>query len=229
MFDENENQDDSQNNDNDSAGNDDSGTNDAESSQDDSSNKDDTDYKVKYEESEKQRTQVSQQLSEVNDTLETIKPHVNWDNVNGTGASDSDSDSDGDQYVSKKEVAQQMAGLQQSIAAQRLRVEFFADNPDLKPYEDLVVVNLQKTNPRQPLAARLKEAGEKTQAFLDTERQKGEEKVTGERKKKAAAGADGLGSAGSTSPKTEDKGEGAKGCIERRKQQLRETRGQKQT
>jgi hypothetical protein len=143
------------------------------------------DVSARIKELEAQNTRLAQEKAEAERTLDFVRPYVNFqpaepvaDNpapTNRSGGHDVDGN-----YVSREEFQR----MQDSMNSQLKATEFLRDNPDLKPYENLVAVELQRINdPLLTVEQRMAKAGEKVRTFLEAERQKGLE----EAKKKAVA------------------------------------------
>jgi len=176
------------------------------------------DYEAKCRELQAERDRLQQEHEALKGEYEAVKPYVDFAGAreaNNTGAADFNEDDE--LPITRKEFKRSVIDSERRRIAERAADKFLTDNPDLKPYEKLLVSFLGETK-------NLQKAAKMTRDFLESERKKGEELASQklEERKKAAAVASGLGSAGSTSPKsTKEEVETSESYVEKRKQLLR--------
>lgn len=172
------------------------------------------DYEAKCRELQAERDRIQQEHDALKGEYEAVRPYINFP-ANDTNSAGNEDD---ELPITRKEHRQTISQIERRHLAERAADRFLNDNPDLKPYEKMLVSFLTETK-------NLQDAAKKTREFLENERKKGEEQATkkAEDQKKAAAAASGLGSAGTTSPKTtKEEVETNESYIEQRKQQSRE-------
>jgi len=182
------------------------------------------DLQAKYDAEQKARVEAEQ-------TLEAVQPYIDWGAAEKghTEASSPEGDEDGaDGSVSKKE----LDARDRRIQGQLLTLQFRADYPDLREYEDRLVgpaiARLRHHHPTWNREKLVKEAAKETREFLSKEREtaKKEAEAEAEKKRKEAAGAGGFGSARATTPKKEDQGQSSQEYFGERQAKLAKMKGQ---
>jgi len=190
---------------------------------------------------EADHTKLSEKAKESERVLELVTPHVDWNAVQGRQAPATEKPSSDEEYdfISKKEHEEAIRRIESKTDIRLLEMQFRSNHPELRDYEDRLVgpaiVRLRRTQPHLTPEQLVEKAAEDANAFLEAERAKvvaEQEKATAaaeeERKQKevSAAKASGLGSAGVTTPKAEEKaGETAEEYIARRQERNRRLRG----
>jgi len=189
------------------------------------------DWETKYKSLQGEYDQVKAKVTETEQLLDTISPHVNWNEVHKGPETNPEgfTEDDSEEYVSKAEINRQIGQLERKLTIERLTNEFRQENPELRPYEELVGFHLlNSTDKRKPLKSRMADAVKMTKDFIEAERTKGAEatKKELEKKKAEAAAMGGLSSAGSTTPKKPNsEGQSYSDYIAERKAQSRKARG----
>jgi len=146
---------------------------------------------------------------EAESTLELVQPYVDFDALSGGKVPEngSNDDEDSEAYVSKQEVQKQLAQIDQKYNTKLLAMQFRADHPDLKPYEQTLVIpavtRLRNAHPTWGPDRVIEEAAKETEAFLKAEREKALSSV--DKKKQEEAAASGFSSTQSTAPSKEEK------------------------
>jgi len=188
-------------------------------------------WEQKFKDAQAEITQLSQGKAELQEQIETITPYVDFGRARGEQPQ-SIEESDEERYISEKDAQRMVSSIRQEVAGKLIASEFRSKNPDLIDYEKSIVtpavIRLTQQHPTWMPDKLLKEAVTFTRDLLEKERTKGKDEATveSEQKQKAAGAAAGLGSAGVTSPKKEEKkGETAQEYISWRKEQSRKSRG----
>jgi hypothetical protein len=193
------------------------------------------DWESRHKELEAEHTKLSQKSKENEQLLELVTPHVDWNKVQG-GSAPAESAEDGEseeQFISRKAHDEALRKVQQGTDVKLLTMQFRTEHPDLKPYENTLVVpeiaRLRRANPSLTADQLLEKATKFATDFLEAERQKGTEAKAKEDKAKSVetAKASGFASAGTTAPKKPESsgGESTEDYIARRKEQSRKARG----
>lgn len=185
---------------------------------------------ARTKELEAQNSKLAQENAETQRTLEFVRPFVNFGTAEEPATPTSrpiagQEDVNGN-FVSREE----MARVQNSMASQLKASEFMRDNPDLKPYENYVAIELQRIkDPLLTIEQRLAKAGTAVREFVAAERKKGAEEATKAEVKadeSQMAGLDGGSTptpAATAEPSTE--GQSASDYIAERRKQLSHVRG----
>ncbi len=190
-------------------------------------------YQVKFEQSEKDNTELQSQFTKVSqdaktaqETLDLIAENnlVDWDKLNKPeGLPPEDAEP---KYVDEATLKKRLEDTERRLSISQTLHEFRISNPDLAApkYERIVTAELAELVQKNTRAGRLtksraelmKEAADNTREFLKEERTKG---ITeSDEKKKKDAEAAGLGSEGTShSTDAEDEGETTIDYIARRK------------
>lgn len=209
-----------------------------------SETKTDVDYKVKFEQKEKDYTELqskatkdAQDLKTAQETLDLIAENelVDWDKLNKPpeGAEGTPEDTE-PKYVDAKTLEKKLAETERKLGVSQALHEFRVANPDLAhpKYERIVTAELAELVQKNTRGGRLTksrselmtEAAENTRKFLTEERVKGQTEAEEKEKKDAEAG--GLGSESSTAPAApEDEGESYGDYLARRKAGFKKGRG----
>ena len=187
------------------------------------------DYEAKYKDLQSKHDKLQQEHEGLQTEYDAVKPFGDFAGSDALSPEGGENEDD-ELPVTRKESRQMIANFERRRQIERMTDKFLGANPDLRPYEDLVGnILMTKTDPKMPITKRLIDAGKKTRAFLETERQKGkdEETAIAEQRKKDEAAASGLGSAGTTSPKKseQEKEQTSGDYIKGRKAQSAEGRG----
>jgi hypothetical protein len=130
-------------------------------------------------------------------------------------------------YVDKQSFKKEIESLRQMLVSTQRLGEFRSKYPDMRPYEDLVSVYINKTDAKQSVDARVDKAVELTRAFLESERNKGKEFSEKEKAEKAKAEAEtaGLDTTETVEESTEPKEETPEDYIAWRKQRSLKAQG----
>jgi len=199
-----------------------------------SETKTDVDYKAKFEQSEKDNTELQSQFTKVSqdakksaETLDLIAENdlVDWDKLNKPEGDNTPEDKE-PKYVDEATLRKELDATKRELSISQTLHEFRVNNPDLAApkYERIVTAELSDLVQKNTRGGRLmktraelmKEAADNAREFLKDERAKGITEA--DEKKKKDAEASGLGSEGiSHSTDTEDEGEGFVDYIARRK------------
>ena len=185
----------------------------------------DVDWEERYKNLESDHTKTSQELTEQKQFVDTVTPYVDWGKVQGGEEKPSDEEQG---FIDKKAHADSLRELSNTVDVKLLALGFRQAHPELKPYEETItgpaLARLRQQYPRESIEKVMDRAARFTTELLEQERNKGAEDA--EKKKQEAAAAEGLGSAGPTSPKEEKPlGETGKEYFARRKEQSRKSRG----
>ncbi len=193
----------------------------------------DVDYKAKFEQVEKDKTELQSQFTKVSqdakksaETLDLIAENdlVDWDKLNKPKGEDTPEDTE-PKYIDEKTLRKELDATRRELSISQTLHEFRMSNPDLAApkYERIVTAELAELVQKNTRAGRLtksradlmKEAADNTREFLKEERTKG---ITeSDEKKKKDAEALGLGSESiSHSTDTESEGEGTIDYVARR-------------
>lgn len=197
-----------------------------------STEKEETNWEQKFNDAQAQITQSSQKAAELQEQIDTITPYVDFGRAQGAADKSTEESGGEDRYISEKEAQKMLTDVRNEFGGKLIAIKFRSENPELVEYEKSIVtpavVRLSQQHPTWNHDKLLKEAVTFTQGLLEKERDKGGAEVTAktEEKQKAAGAASGLGSAGVTSPKKEEKpGETTEEYMARRKEQSRKARG----
>jgi hypothetical protein len=182
------------------------------------------DYEAEYRKVQAEKDKLQQEHESLKSEYETVKPYLNFGE--GEPPAPAASNEDDELPVTRKELKELAKNFETRRTIERVTDKFLQNNPDLRPYEDLVANNLlTKTDPKAPIPKRLLQAAKIAREFVEAERKKGadEEAAKKTQKEKEIAAASGLGSAGATAPKkpVEEKVETPTDYVEKRKAQSR--------
>jgi hypothetical protein len=133
--------------------------------------------------------------------LDAVTPFIDYDKMNGKVAPPED----GDALVDQQTLTKTVQSLKDEISQNRVTQNFRSKYPDMVAHEDLVGMYLQKTNPREPMDARIAKAVESTKTLLESQQTKGREQFEKEAKDKTTKEAEASGFGGSTTQKGEKK------------------------
>lgn len=193
------------------------------------------DYKAKFEQSEKDKTELQSEFTKVSqdakksaETLDLIADNnlVDWGKLDKPEGEKGTLEDDEPKYVDEATLKKKVEDMERRLSISQTLHEFRIGNPDLAApkYERIVTAELAELVQKNTRGGRLtksraelmKEAADNTREFLKEERTKGIAEV--EEKKKKDAEASGLGSEGTShSTDTEDEGESTVDYIARRK------------
>lgn len=189
------------------------------------------DYKAKYEELQGKHQQTVEELQSAKGTLDTLDQYgaINWDTITGTQQK-VESGEEEPQLVDSKTVERKLREVQERNENQILTLQFRVDNPDLREYEENLVIpeiiRVRRANPRISKEKILEKASENVRKFLTEQEKKFEAKKTKAKAEEDALKASGLEAAGSTSPKTEPTSEEMnKEYIENRQKAINKKKG----
>jgi len=191
------------------------------------------DYKTQYEQLQRTHQETVEEKQRLEQQYDLISEHVDWDAVHGGGTAEEEQGDYGEDEaaMTKKEAARFEERIHRQVTGQIKRQEFFAANPELKPYEKIVSDFLvTQTNKAKPIDARLEEAKQKTIAFLKGIKEEAiREKEEAEKKKKqqeaAAAGFESTGTTPPAKPEDQTKGQEPNEYLAQRKAELKRKRG----
>jgi hypothetical protein len=179
------------------------------------------DWEAKYKESQAAHQKAIEERDKANETLDLVYPAVDFSKLQGAEETE-----EGEKPALTQDDLDRHS---QNINNKLLTLDFRQKHPELREYETSLVgpaiARIRSQNPRMTLDKVLDKAAEETNAFLDTEREKG--RTEADEKKAKAAAASGLGSASTTSTKKkpEDQGESKKEYFARRRKQNLQGRG----
>jgi hypothetical protein len=161
-------------------------------------------WEQRYKDTEANLTRTKQDLAKEREYREALEQYVDFSKAQGEQPS-AETDEGGAKPPAPQKQGPSDAQKLAAVEMRMLTLQFRQDNPDLVPYESKLVVPLVLAlRARKPLLgpdALLKEAVAEARELLKDERQKAAKET--ETKRQEAAGVGGLGSAGSTPPKTE--------------------------
>jgi hypothetical protein len=192
------------------------------------------DWEARHKEAEAELTKAKEAAAESERLIELVTPHVDWNAVQGTKPTETTTEEEGEeQFVSAKSHKEALQAVRQENQMQLLTMQFRLEHPDLRPYEDTLIVpeivRLRRAHPNLNAAQLLTKATKNATDFLEAERAKGTEKAKEEQEAKAreTARASGFASTGTTAPKKDESqgGESTEDYIARRKEQSRRNRG----
>lgn len=163
-------------------------------------------WEKRYKDTQAALTQSQQKVTEQEQVIEQLYPHINWDALRGEKPAEGTGEPE---YVDKNTLDKALRDVEKKRQIDNVLFDLRQDNPDLRQHTDLVTFFLvNKTSDRKPIQERLKTAVELTRNLLKSEQEKGKAaaKESKEEKETKEAEASGL-ETGKTVSQTEIKAE----------------------
>jgi hypothetical protein len=183
-------------------------------------------WEQKYKDQQAKMEQQAEELKTTKSTLDAVTPYVDWEAAQG---SQQQLDATEHEFVSKKEVEQLRRQDREAFSGQMLQLQFRADYPDLREYENDIVgpaiFRFRAEFPRETSEQILKRAAEHTRHVIEKAQKAALDKADAKKAEEDAEKAAGLEAAGTTSPKEEERGQTDQEYLASREADIRKKKG----
>jgi hypothetical protein len=168
------------------------------------------DWQKEYEGIQAKLTETQQSLADKQRLLELVDWNGNQQGQQQSQQAYQPQYQQQDEPVTVKTLQGALGEREKVIDAKLGVLSFRQKHPDLVPYENTLMIGMlenirRKTGGRKPMDEMLDDAAKELRTTLETERKRGADEAIS--KQKQAASTAGIGSAGSTTPKPDDKGD----------------------
>ncbi|NVM23081.1 MAG: hypothetical protein HWN68_15020 [Desulfobacterales bacterium] len=192
----------------------------------DANDKSKEDYEAKYKEQQAKQEKLVEELKSAKDMLDAVTPYVDWEAAQGKKEQ---SDGSEPEYLDKKTVEEMRRRDRELTENELLELRFEVANPDLKGDIDLVkskLMSLRVKHPRTDKRKLLEMAADEARKHIQKIKDEALEETKKAQAEKEEKDASGLDAQGTTSSKSEERGQTDEEYFKERSKDLAQKKGQ---